>query len=182
MKLNKKGFTIIELLGAVSIMAILSGIAVASVTRYQEKARQEAYRAMEESTFSASQNYIQNTNIVITGLYEINDIEGTLVDAGYLPNLEDPRKKGSYCHTGSKVKITRVKGSGNTLDKYIYEVYIKCSQYESQRVECNTLPCTNSCSAAANVNICNKLAKKQKIASCPTGSNMCLESGIKFES
>ena len=65
MKLNNKGFTMVEMLGAVAILAIVSGIAITSYTKYQEKVRKDAYEAMETSAFSAAQNYIQDKGLVV---------------------------------------------------------------------------------------------------------------------
>ena len=183
MKLNKKGFTMVELLAAVSIMAILSGIAVAAYSRYQDKARQDAYKTMEQSAHYAAANYIQDKGVIIPSgtskTFEVID----LIDAGFLEKLEDPRAKGFYCHNGSTVEVTRTKGSSGTLDEYTYIVKIKCEFYESQRVSCvpNSTSCSKSCSSEANTGTCNNLAKEQKIASCGTGYKMCIESGVKFE-
>ena len=183
MKLNKKGFTMVELLAAVSIMAILSGIAVAAYTKYQEKARQDAYKTMEQSAHYAAANYIQEKGVIIangsTKTFDVID----LIDAGLLEKLEDPRAKGFYCHNGSKVLVTRTKGTSGALDKYTYIVKLKCEFYTSQRVECvpNTTTCSKNCSISANQGTCNILAKEQKISSCNSGYKMCIQEGVKFE-
>lgn len=139
MHFNNKGFTLVELLAAVVIMGILSSVAVVSYTRYQEKVRQEAYAAMESSTFSAAQTYIQDRGLIVTT--DANDpltIEvSTLVNAGFLPKLEDPRKKGSYCHNDSRVEVSRRAGENSVLDEYIYTVIIKCSNYTSSHEDSN---------------------------------------------
>ena len=132
MKLNNKGFSMVELLAAISIMAILTGVAITAVTRYQDKARQKSYQAMETSAFDAAQNYIQDKGLIITSSKTI--LITTLVDEGYLPNLEDPANKGSYCHSGSQVVVTKITGSSGTLDKYRYAVTIKCKKYTSSGV------------------------------------------------
>lgn len=136
MKLNKKGFTMIELLAAIAIISILSGVAVTAVTKYQEKARKESYEAMEKSAYVAAQNYIQKTGFVVPsdGTTRKIDIE-TLVDGGDLDKLHDPRVKGSYCHSGSTVVVSKEKGTGTKLDKYTYLVTIKCRNYTSSHYE-----------------------------------------------
>lgn len=65
MKLNKKGFTLIEILATVTILGILSGVAVIATSRYLDKARNDSYKAMEESSYVAAQNYLQKHNPVI---------------------------------------------------------------------------------------------------------------------
>lgn len=136
MKLNKQGFTMVELLAALAILAIFSGIAVIAVTRYQEKARKDSYEAMEASAFSAAQNYIQDKGIVVSTsspkTFKVSD----LVDEGYLPKLQDPRSKDSYCHNGSTVTVKKTDtASGSTLSAYEYLVVIKCKNYTSSRTE-----------------------------------------------
>ena len=65
MKLNKKGFTLVEILATVAIMAVLSGVAVTATTKYLEKTRQESYKALEASAYSAAQNYIQQRSAIV---------------------------------------------------------------------------------------------------------------------
>lgn len=134
MKLNNKGFTLVELLATISLIAILSGVAISAVSRYQEKSRKETYKAMESSAFTAAQNYIQETGIVIPsdGTEKVISIS-ELVDKGYLEPLQDPSDNSKNCHTGSEVRITKEKGSNGKLDKYTYLVIIKCKNYESSR-------------------------------------------------
>ncbi len=137
-KLNKKGFTMVEMLAAVSIMAILAGVAISAVSRYQEHAWEEAYKAMETSAYDAAQNYITDKGIVVptSGSKTLEIVD--LIDAGYLDKLEDPRAKGYYCHNGSKVEVTKTKGSNGSLDKYTYNVVIVCEFYTSSHYEGDT--------------------------------------------
>lgn len=136
MKLNNKGFTMVEMLAAVAILAIVSGIAVSSYTRYQENARNDSYEAMEQSAFSAAQSYILEKGLIIPEEPDTRTIEvSTLVDTGYLSNLEDPRTKGDMCHAGSTVKVSKKKSSGTTLEQYTFLVTIKCNGYTSSHVD-----------------------------------------------
>lgn len=140
MKLNQKGFTMVELLAAVAILSILSGVAITAVTKYQAKARQESYKAMESSAFSAAQNYIQERGIIVPNDGSPIEIEiEDLVEGEYLPKLQDPSSKSSYCHNGSKVFVSKKKGSGTKLDKYTYLVVIKCKNYKSSHYETNAV-------------------------------------------
>lgn len=132
MKINNKGFTLIEVLAAISLLAILTGVAVSAVSRYQERSYKKTYRAMETSAFTAAQNYIQETGVVIPSDGTAKVITITeLVNKGYLQPLQDPTDKSKTCHSGSEVRITKEKGSNGKLDKYTYLVIIKCKKYES---------------------------------------------------
>lgn len=135
MKLNNKGFTLVEILAVVAIMGILSGLAVASYTGYQDKVRMDSYEAMERSAYAAAQNYIQQYGIVIpsNGTPRVISVD-TLVNSGLLSKLEDPKAKGSFCHTGSSVKVTKQPSDKDKLEVYTYEVVIKCRDYTSSGV------------------------------------------------
>ncbi len=136
MKLNNKGFTLVEILASVAILAILSGTAIMAVTRFQHQTRQKDYEAMETSAYNAAQNYIQETGFVVPsdGSTRTITIE-TLVNAGYLPELQDPASKGFFCHNGSNIVVSKQKSSGSKLEKYTYLVTIKCSKYVSTHKE-----------------------------------------------
>lgn len=136
MKLNNKGFTMIELLAAITLLGILSAIGISSYTRYQEKAREEAYEAMESSAFSAAQNYILEKGLVVPVEPETKEIEiQTLVEEGFLTKLEDPRQKETTCHVGSKVLVSKIKNNGTTLEEYTYKVIINCADYTSSHTD-----------------------------------------------
>lgn len=149
MKLNNKGFTLVELLAAIAILAILSGVAISEVSSSQEKARKEAYSAIETSTYTAAQNYLQKHNSVVpatTGFDEFTSSSTlnsflanssnykkisttTLVDEGLLPELIDPATKKASC--SGDIFITKVKGTGSKLDTYAYLVDIRCTNFKS---------------------------------------------------
>ena len=138
MKLNNKGFTLVEVLAVVAILAILSGVAISAVTKYQEKARQEAYEAMHSTAYAAAQNYIQARSSVIptasdTPSYKEIKIE-TLLDEGFMKDFKDPAQDSTDCaKQGSYVRITKQEGSGSKLSSYTYVVHIECSQYSDTK-------------------------------------------------
>ena len=60
MKRNNKGFSLVELLAAIVIMGILSGIAVVGVTFLLNKAEKEYYKAQESEVIMAAKSYTQD--------------------------------------------------------------------------------------------------------------------------
>ena len=53
--MNKKGFTIIELLGAVVILGILTGIAIQAVSKNNRRSKEQAVFTIANSAYKASQ-------------------------------------------------------------------------------------------------------------------------------
>ena len=180
MKLNKKGFTLIEILATITILGILSGLAVNAVTKYKEKTIKESYYTMEDTIYDAAQAYIEKKGSIFTGTKTVST--QTLIDEGYLPVLYDPKNDDNTC--SGEVLITRDKGTGTVLDKYTYIVKVNCHSYQSQRVTCMPVSstCSDSCDVDSNKKVCNELSKKQNINECPSGQKKCIEAGAKFES
>lgn len=54
---NKKGFTMVELLAVITIIGILSSVAVAGVTQYLNKAKKQDFAVLEKNMKTALDNY-----------------------------------------------------------------------------------------------------------------------------
>ena len=121
MKLNNKGFTLIEILATVAIMTILVGVATIEVTSYIEKTQRDAYEMMQKTVFDAAASYHQK-NPSVSGVAIL-----TLLTEGYLETLQDPSDKNGVC--SGNVAITKPSGSGSMLDSYTYQVDLICKKY-----------------------------------------------------
>ena len=185
MKLNNKGFTLVEIIAVVAIMAILMGVAVVGVSKYQESAREDAYEAMEASAHAAAQNYIQKYNLIIPTNNTWQEISiSDLVDGEFLKPLKDPKAKDHEC-IGS-VYAQKEAASGNKLSHITYKVKVICEQYTSERVECfssapgidNAKKCSSNSTVQAK---CNEVAKNQNVSGCPSGQQMYKLEGKIFE-
>ena len=64
MKLNNKGFSFVELLAAVAILAILSTIAIVGVTRILDKSHEEYYKSERKNLVLAAQVYLNDVKMV----------------------------------------------------------------------------------------------------------------------
>ena len=60
MNINNKGFTMVELLAAVAILAIITGLAISGVSRILSKAHEEYYKSTEKNLVLAAQSYVQS--------------------------------------------------------------------------------------------------------------------------
>lgn len=188
MKLNNKGFTLVEIIAVVAIMAILMGVAVVGVSKYQESAREDAYETMEASAHAAAQNYIQKYNLIIQSAGQTpawTEISiSDLVGGEFLKPLKDPKARDHECI--GTVYAQKEKASGNKLSHITYKVKVICEQYTSERVECfNSTPSIDNarkCTASSAVQAkCNEIAKKQKVTGCPSGYQMYKLEGKIFE-
>lgn len=132
-KMNKKGFTMIELLATITLMGIIATMAVVSYTKYVNTTKKALYRDYEKSLEVAATNYFLNH----TGLLpKINDERGTkvlaitLINEGYLENMKDPKNKSFNCNNNSYVIVTRKNNVDFNMDLK-YKVCLVCSKYKS---------------------------------------------------
>ena len=156
--MNRKGFTMVELLGAISILSILMGIAVAAVTKYQLKARNSVYETHEKNLKAAAQNYLlDNQGEIPEADNEIQIPATTLIDNSYIERLNDPVSKELDCNAGTYVvvknkgNITSNSGSvssyydengdlkeSNTKNLDLeYKICLKCSDYITKGDYCH---------------------------------------------
>lgn len=131
--MNKKGFTMIELMAAITLLGIMSTLAVVSVSKYLNKSKKTVYRDYEDTLKNATTNYFLDH----TGLLpEINDARGTkvlattLINEDYLENMKDPTNKSFNCNNNSYVIVTRKDNVGFNMDLE-YRVCLVCSKYKS---------------------------------------------------
>ena len=155
MKLNRKGFTLVELMAVIAIIGILSGFAVMAVTGYKERTRKKLYTNYEKQMKDATVNYFAKN------IDEIPDVNNSttinlqkLVDDNYLESFTDPLKESSKCtgkiivtnksniHSGSQNPDNMGQGldeNGNIVAGNIsnldlqYKVCLMCSQYKTSQ-------------------------------------------------
>lgn len=62
-KLNRSGFTLIELTASILILGILMLIGIAAITTYMDQSRKQAYDTMARSASEAAEEYIMDSSI-----------------------------------------------------------------------------------------------------------------------
>lgn len=138
MKKNRKGFTLVELLGVIVVLAIVGGIATLAITNYIGNSKEKVYRNYVATLKTTVEDYLiddfaKNGNLLPnvgkSRTFTLND----LINAKVIEELKDPN--GGTCdQTATKVTVTR------GVDKDInfsltYDVDLYCPRA--------TVTCTN---------------------------------------
>ena len=133
--MNKKGFSLVELLAAVFILAILMLLVIPQVYRYINKGKQSYYKSLEKETSVAAIDYMQDYRVLLprqvghVSEIDIND----LVNYKYIDEIKD--ENGNKC--GGKVIVEKTK-----KDSYEYYACLECSTdgkvlYKTEDTNCS---------------------------------------------
>lgn len=127
-KMNKKGFTLVELLAVITILGILMGVTVGAVSIYLKKSKDQAYETIELSAYDGVRNYMMEESILLNKGETLKITLRELVDLQYLEDPQDPNRKGETC-TGPDSYITVKNETTNNsegLDDYRFYIHVVC--------------------------------------------------------
>ncbi len=125
------GFTMVELLAVITILGVLSLIAVGATTRFLTSSRKKTYEEFEDNMKTSTENYlIEHPEYIPLGSDSFRIDLTDLIDEQYSGVLEDPEKSGSAC--SGYVVVTK-ENSSNL--KMLYQACLRCSRYESESCE-----------------------------------------------
>ena len=129
--MNKKGFTMIELLATIVILGILMALVYTSVSKYLSQALDTTYSGFEENIENGVANYLIDHSGYIPDEGEslVVDVD-KLVCEGYVESLEDPSRTGKTCNLESYVIVKRNNDTSSNMD-LSYEACLVCSNYKS---------------------------------------------------
>ena len=125
---NNKGFSLVELLAAIVIMGILTGVGIVSVTYLINKTEKEYYKAQESEIIMAAKSYTQdNRSFLPKRVGQKNQVYlKTLQDKKYIGEVIDRNKK--ICDPDqSYVQVYRY-----SKNNYSYVVNLVCDGYASE--------------------------------------------------
>lgn len=134
---NNKGFTLVEILAAVTIMGILAAIAIPAVYRYVTKSRDLSYDSMYNSIYDAVKNYRVNTSDDTfkgrSGPTYDGDGINKLIGWKYLEPLIDPADREKKCTAEVWIYNCVDPEELDTLSGNMYTVFLKCSAHSGNR-------------------------------------------------
>lgn len=123
---NNKGFTLIEMLGAVTLLGILGTVAIVGTSKYIASSRAKSYKMMSQSLYEAVENCAVEGKCSLPGTFNTS----YLIDEGYLDRLKNPINKNNDC-TGT-ILVTNNGASSVSLEyvDYKYKVTLNCPGLE----------------------------------------------------
>ena len=122
MKLNKKGFSLVELLAAIVILAIMITLATVAYSRYRQHAKQQGYDTLAKTASEAAAQYVMDNSEIYSVSFE------TLYEGKYMSSLSDPGIKNKQCK-GDVVLRTIKEETIGSLDAKEYTVHVCCKNY-----------------------------------------------------
>lgn len=141
--MNKKAFTMIELLAVVLILGIIMAIAVTSYNGYLKTSRDKSFKLAENSFNDtleeayvdcignkSKNDFCQNHDKPTAGstdtvyLYE-------LINSDYSESIKNPYNTNESCDENSYIKIKHV-NTTNGVSEYSYDVCLICGDKTSE--------------------------------------------------
>ena len=132
MKNNQTGFSLIELLGVVVLLGILSTVAISATSKYLKQSREKSFRMMSQSIYEAAQN-CQTEGKCSVGTYTTSQLQ----DLGYIGRLKNPRSSKADCSGNIQIKEVDTSASSGYTE-YSYIVSLTCPGVYNGKV--NTWP------------------------------------------
>ena len=124
---KKNGFTLIEIMGAISIIVLLAIIAVPIIEKNVKKGKEQASEIQIKNIELAAQNWVSDNKAELANYFTSNTVKKItlkeLIDNGYIENdtIKDPVNNKEYSLNYSTIEITYI--SKNNYDYKIDLVY-----------------------------------------------------------
>ena len=148
--MNNKGFTLVELLATMVVLALIFGIVIVNVQNFLTSTQDKVFTRYEETMQTAAIEYIVDTGDLPTTsipvcvkLSTLTKGDPTKKEAAYLDPFENPGNSNDDCMANSFVYVevdpdsanrNRTDDSGHTDNnkKYTYKVCLSCDNYKSE--------------------------------------------------
>ena len=126
--MNKKGFTLVEIITTITIVGILSAVAIPMVNKYFLSAQKKTYDTYVETLYNATRNYLEKNTLFIPATTNSKDdltvLASTLLDEGYI----DATKRSVECDYDNSKIIVHNNDTSKKNPDLTYNVTLKCSK------------------------------------------------------
>ena len=112
----KKGFTLIELMGTIALLGILSVIVVVGIDKVINDSKEELYNSQLELIKLHAENYLSDNQELKPESGSIYITLDTLITEGYIAGDVENPKTGENFDRNLSVKVTKSKNT------FIYEI------------------------------------------------------------
>ena len=126
--MNKKGFTMVELLATIIILGILMGSAIVAISWILDLNKKEYYSTLEKNVILAAKSYYADHRSALPKSigYSRKITLKTLVEKNYLSEVLDYGKGDCTKSSDSYVKVTKYSNQD-----YLYTAYFHCPVYKT---------------------------------------------------
>ncbi len=131
--MRNKGFTLVELLATIVILALISGIGAVAYTSIVKQSEIRVYEAYENTMHAETVELLAKKPELMpknnqTERFSLNDIK--------IEPIHNPRNNNDLC-TGSYVEVTRSDyKEGTYVYSLTYKVCLICGDYNSDSTDC----------------------------------------------
>lgn len=124
-RLNKKGFSLVELLTTIVILGLLMSIAVGGVLIYINRSKDDAFETLEYTSYDGTVDYMMEHNVLLNEGETMSVTLAELYAGDYIERPTDPNDNGRLCD-GTVTVTNKSNSSTIGLDKYEYVVKLEC--------------------------------------------------------
>ena len=129
LKLNKKGFTLVELLVAISVLAIIMVIALPQISNIKDKNQTTKYRKYADSVLTSAKLYTDSYTEDMFGNNKSGCIDVSYTELRNKDLVKDIKIDGATCNnTGTYIRVRKAN------DHYFYERSIVCKDKTGKTV------------------------------------------------
>ncbi len=140
---DNKGFTMVELLAVIVVLAIMMGIAIPAVTHYVNKGKDSYYENQKRNLIAATKSYMNNTSLRPTRVGDFYDVSlKELIDKKYIDGMKDANKMDCFSEAqnvagGDYSSYTFVRVI-KTRNNYKYIAHLSCPNYQDEPLNDNS--------------------------------------------
>ncbi len=140
--MNKKGYTLVELIAVITIVALLASVAIISYTYFINKANESAYDNYIDSLHEAAIMYFSkdSSNLPINN-ESVYFCTNNCPKNNYIPiselninNIYNPKDDNDKC-LDSYIIATR--NDSDSVISINYHIFLKCNDYKNDKIFIN---------------------------------------------